>query len=245
MTGALIDLIVQDREGPLQTAVTEYESVEIELQPAAADEGTVAPIVRIQGPAASVEAVEAAFEADPAIRSSQRLSADTDAESANHTGQSTEQRRYYIEWSDERSVLGQLVEQEGTVVSARLDGDGWHLQLVFPTRGGLSTAYDAWDTDRWTITIERIVSCEDQPLETHGLTDTQHRALKRAVELGYYEIPRRITLEELAADLEISHQALSECLRRANRTLVTNTVCDPDEPKDQAAETTPPVQIIE
>nr|WP_222863711.1 helix-turn-helix domain-containing protein [Natronococcus pandeyae] len=40
-----------------------------------------------------------------------------------------------------------------------------------------------------------------------------------AVRHGYFEIPRRISLEELAAELGVTHQALSERLRRASDTL--------------------------
>ena len=240
MKGVITDVIVRDSESPLQTALGEYERIELEIQSSAAADGSVAQFAWIKGPNTSIEAVEAACEAEPTIHSSQCLNNDGDG---NTDG--TEQRLYRIEWDDERSVLGQLAHQEGSVVSATQDAEGWHLQLLFPTREALSTTYDDWDTDQWDVYIERIVSYDDQPLETHGLTDEQHYAMKRAVEMGYYDIPRRIDLQSLAAELDISHQALSERLRRANRALVTNTVCNSEESEKPAMETTDPVQMLE
>jgi predicted DNA binding protein len=231
---ATIDVTVQDRESPLQTAMSEYENVEIEIQSSAAHEGNVPPLTRLRAPASSIRAIESAFTADPAIDSYQCLtddSDDTDSMSISDE-HATEQRLYYIEWVDDRSVLGQLVEQSGIVTSATLDAGGWHVQLVFSTREELSTAYETWETNNWKIYVDRIVADAEEFTETTGLTDDQHQAMERAVELGYYEIPRRITLKELAADLEISHQALSERLRRASRNLIVDTVHDPDQPEE-------------
>ena len=123
-----------------------------------------------------------------------------------------------------------MADQEGSVVSATRDAEGWHLQLLFPTREALSTTYDDWDTDQWDVSIERIVSYDDRPLETHGLTDEQHTP---------------DCLQSLAAELDISHQALSERFRRANRALVTKTVCNSEESEEPAMETTDPVQMLE
>ena len=53
------------------------------------------------------------------------------------------------------------------------------------------------------------------------LSSDQHEALVAAFETGYYDIPRDVTLEELADQLGISHQALSERFRRAYEGLIT------------------------
>jgi predicted DNA binding protein len=229
-----IDVIVQDWESPLQTAMGKHESAEIEIQPSAVYMGSVPPLVRLHAPASSTRAIESAFTADPAISSYQRLTDDSDDAEATSTPDehATEQRLYYVDWVDDRSVLGQLIEQTGTVTSATLDEGGWHVTLIFPTREDLSRAYEAWETNDWKIYVDRIGADIEVLTETAGLTDEQYQAMERAVELGYYEIPRRITLEELAAELDISHQALSERLRRANRNLIVDAVHDPDEPEE-------------
>lgn len=228
-----MDIIARDRENPLQIAVTEHETVEIEIQPVAASTSSIVPFIQIKGSASALEAIESACEADPTISSYHRLSTDSENANLNRDRNGTEQRPYRIEWADECGILGQLVAQGGTAVSARLDADGWHVQLRFPTREALSAAYDTWNTSQWDVDIDRIANYDEEPLDRHGLTDTQQHAMKRAIEKGYYEIPRQTTLEDLADDLDTSHQALSECLRRANRTLVTNIVYDPDDPDER------------
>ncbi|MFC7008889.1 helix-turn-helix domain-containing protein [Halalkalicoccus salilacus] len=45
-----------------------------------------------------------------------------------------------------------------------------------------------------------------------------------AKRLGYYDVPRTVTLTELANKLDISHQALSERLRRAHANLIDRTI---------------------
>ncbi|MGQ0536813.1 MAG: helix-turn-helix domain-containing protein [Methanobacteriota archaeon] len=52
------------------------------------------------------------------------------------------------------------------------------------------------------------------------LTPRQRIALLAAVRAGYYEIPRRVTLRDLAGEMTMSATALSELLRRAEATLV-------------------------
>lgn len=53
------------------------------------------------------------------------------------------------------------------------------------------------------------------------LTEHQERALGRAAALGYFEVPRRTQLGELADRLDMSTSALSELLRRAQGRLIS------------------------
>lgn len=53
------------------------------------------------------------------------------------------------------------------------------------------------------------------------VTGEQREAVLTALELGYYEVPRHANLADVAAELGISHQALSERLRRAHGGLVS------------------------
>nr|WP_084383819.1 helix-turn-helix domain-containing protein [Halalkalicoccus paucihalophilus] len=57
-----------------------------------------------------------------------------------------------------------------------------------------------------------------------GLTPIQRETLLLAIERGYYEIPRQCTTLKLAEELGVSDQAITERLRRAIVTLVSNTV---------------------
>lgn len=56
------------------------------------------------------------------------------------------------------------------------------------------------------------------------LTGPQEEALRAAVELGYYLIPRPLTLRDVAARLHLSPASLSERLRRAEGRVITSFV---------------------
>ncbi|ARS88588.1 helix-turn-helix domain-containing protein [Natrarchaeobaculum aegyptiacum] len=58
------------------------------------------------------------------------------------------------------------------------------------------------------------------PRITDRLTARQYRALRVALERGYYEIPREAQLAEVAAELECTESTASDLLRRAERELV-------------------------
>lgn len=57
-----------------------------------------------------------------------------------------------------------------------------------------------------------------------GLTRRQRTTLELAVERGYYDIPRRCTTIELADELGISDQAVTERLRRGIVAFVANAL---------------------
>ena len=60
------------------------------------------------------------------------------------------------------------------------------------------------------------------PLSTKKkMTSRQEKVLRSALELGYYEYPKRINTEQLADILEIRSSTLSEILRRAEKNVVS------------------------
>jgi len=121
------------------------------------------------------------------------------------------------------SVVDRLAGESGAVVSARGTSDGWRFRVLFPDREEVSVAYGS--CAEYGVSIDRIRSL-DEPPASDGLrlTETQYTTLKTAFENGYYSVPRGLTLEELAAELGVSHQALSERLRRGHRTLVESVL---------------------
>ncbi|MFO7927020.1 MAG: helix-turn-helix domain-containing protein [Halobacteriota archaeon] len=56
------------------------------------------------------------------------------------------------------------------------------------------------------------------------LTETERTTLVTAAEAGYFETPRAVSLEDLAAEFDVSKTAVSMNLRRAERKLVDSTV---------------------
>lgn len=58
------------------------------------------------------------------------------------------------------------------------------------------------------------------------LTDRQREVATEALVRGYYDWPRKITNERLAAELDISRATLHEHLRKAERTLLSAALSD-------------------
>ncbi|WP_144799086.1 helix-turn-helix domain-containing protein [Halorubrum depositum] len=69
------------------------------------------------------------------------------------------------------------------------------------------------------------------------LTDRQRELLLAAVDLGYYDVPRRATLTEVAEHVGIAKSTCSETLQRVERTVVREFVDDlPSHPVDDETE---------
>ncbi len=74
-----------------------------------------------------------------------------------------------------------------------------------------------------------------QPHADEALTRRQHEALSLAVALGYYEVPRRANLHEVAQRMGMSAGAASELLRRGERILIGGFFDDCDARPAQGA----------
>ncbi|WP_336000977.1 helix-turn-helix domain-containing protein [Halorientalis halophila] len=75
------------------------------------------------------------------------------------------------------------------------------------------------------VTIERVSSYDPASSRQFGaLTERQREVLATAVRKGYYDVPRQVTYEDIAADLDCSAGAVGQHLRRVESELVTGVV---------------------
>jgi predicted DNA binding protein len=135
---------------------------------------------------------------------------------------------YRLEWhSTVQSVLRTLLARKATLLEATCRSGRWHLRLLFPDHDSISATNEACETYGVDLTVQRVKRVQDLVgSDSHDLSEQQREALRAAIETEYYGVPREMTLEGLAEKLGVSHQALSERLRRGHRNLVTNTLCD-------------------
>jgi predicted DNA binding protein len=136
------------------------------------------------------------------------------------------QPRYAIAWEPDADPFFRAVdEHDGTVRRGSGTADSWAFETRFPTHdafGGFRTACADRDL---TVEVEQVYSPTRRGTGAwYGLTPRQRRTLELAVERGYYDIPRRCTTIELADELGISDQAVTERLRRGIVTFVTNAL---------------------
>jgi predicted DNA binding protein len=169
------------------------------------------PLVWVRG--ADREAVSDAFESDPSVQGIELLSAFDD------------EQLYRMDWvADVDLVLQMLTNSEATITDAYGTDGRWHLRVLYPDRESLSKTTEFRDEEGLTFDITAIREMEGEPVGRYGLTAEQFEALEAALEAGYYEVPRDVDQNELAEELGISHQALSERLRRATGALVEDAL---------------------
>ena len=159
--------------------------------------------------------LDSALRADETTNSVTRLSVDT------------EHALYRVTWcARTRAVTDTFVEANGTLLNAHGTADCWSFRVLFPDQAAVSSAYDVWRDRGFDPSIRHVNElAETLQYSGTGLSQCQHEVLTEAFRTGYYDIPRGVTLGELATDFDVSHQALSERLRRGHRTLLETTIC--------------------
>ncbi|MFD1512779.1 helix-turn-helix domain-containing protein [Halomarina rubra] len=133
---------------------------------------------------------------------------------------------YHVKWTPEFDLVLRMLSGTGTVLSARASGASWKIRVLYPGRGALSSAHETSTDHGVAVEIDTVSHLDPEQPQRFGITTEQREALLAACERGYFDIPRRIGLRELAADIGISHQALSERLRRGHDTLITETLAE-------------------
>lgn len=187
-------------------------TAEFEFDRAVARDGTQ-PLPYLWGRGADVDRLFEALRDDPTVATLDLL-ADLN-----------EQGFYQIEWADGTyALIDRFLRENVSILDARCVEGCWTMKLLFPDRDDLSAFYAAHDGDGPSFEVRSIESMDSSSWQDeNGLTDKQREALLAAVDSGYYDVPRAISMSELAGKLDVSHQALSERLRRGTKRLVQDS----------------------
>jgi len=139
---------------------------------------------------------------------------------------------YRISWQARvRTVLDTLLRSTGSLMGARGTADRWELRFLFPEDESASVIYENWRSHGINPSVKRVMDLAGEfGLAGMDLSACQHDTLLRAYEMDYYEVPRGATLECVASDLQVSHQALSERLRRGHCNLIRTTLSESNAP---------------
>ncbi|MFC7203215.1 helix-turn-helix domain-containing protein [Haloferax namakaokahaiae] len=122
------------------------------------------------------------------------------------------------------------VDGKGVFLSAEREVCGWVLQAYLPDRCTLRQFAEGCESNDVQFDITQLMEIGHvNDMRQLGLSSVQAETLRTALECGYYSIPRETNLEELAKSLDVSHQAVSERLRRAVRSLLEHTIADQGE----------------
>jgi predicted DNA binding protein len=104
---------------------------------------------------------------------------------------------------------------------SRPDGDiQW--TVFAPNGAALTRLVDGMKGIGASVLVENVTVLRT----ARELTAEQERVLQAAFDLGYYDIPKRIKLDELAKKLRISKAKLDVVLRRAQRKIIASHIGD-------------------
>ena len=149
-------------------------------------------------------------------------------------GQAGDTRRYQVRpaLSLEEQLGAQLADLDGLEALATADAiieridvlpRGWRQTGWFADRDVFSKFSSFWQRNAG-FHLHRLTQTGDAEPPGDGLTNRQNEALRIAFERGYFDVPRRASLDDVAAELDISPSAVSERLRRAQSQLIEETV---------------------
>ncbi len=113
-----------------------------------------------------------------------------------------------------------------TFLEIKAMGTTMEYRAQIPSREALSSYRDRCDEADLSFTLHRLYQNDAEASAKYGLTARQRDVLYRALERGYFEVPRETSAEELAEEFGISSQALSALIRRGQKALVRSTIAN-------------------
>lgn len=105
------------------------------------------------------------------------------------------------------------------VLRIKEDRNGLLVTCVFRDANELKDFIEETTVRGYRIEVQRVEHLNAERL-LPSLTKKQEQLLSAALELGFYEVPKRIGTRELGEMFGISPRAVSEMLRRAHKRLV-------------------------
>lgn len=145
-----------------------------------------------------------------------------------------DERLYSLDWNVASDEFFQgIIALDGQLLSATGTEKTWEFEVRFFTHERLGEFQEHCSDAQIPLEVGRIYN----PVRPgtgmwYGVTEPQRKTLIRAVQGGYYAIPRQMSTQELADELGISDQAVTERLRRAIETLTENTLIAMEEELD-------------
>lgn len=208
----IVEFSIPARDFVLGKALQQTSGLSVELEKMIPTGGASIPYFWVIGE--GQEEFNAALEQEPELERFEMIDEIND------------RRLYRAEWdSDVDTFVPALVDHDVVLLEAGGDGETWEFQLRFPDTHQLSKFHTYCDDHDIELTITSVYNpIEPEAVETKDLTAGQRDLIERLYDEGYFDVPRKVTLAEVAEDLGISDQAVNERLRRGLKTLIATTV---------------------
>jgi predicted DNA binding protein len=206
----IADITVPGSAFELGRLLDEFPNVRIELERIVPLRDTVIPLFWVTGSDAN-EILES-LEGSPLTAEARFLTDDGN------------RQLFEVRWtSDVDGLVTALVETEAKMLEGSSTGEGWDFRLQFRNRDDLSRFRELAEASGIPIILRRLYN-PNFPRDESVLSSEQAEALMYAYEKGYFEVPRAVTVTELASHFGISDNALSQRLRRGISALVFETM---------------------
>lgn len=162
----------------------------------------------------SQEKFESATEGDSSVQQLRRL--DSFQEST----------LYRAEWIENvESVVYASTQVGAVILNATGQADTWKVQLRFDDQDQLTTFQSYCVDNDIAFHLNRLKEVSHPHTgRQYGLTEKQAKALVKAWEAGVFKSPAQASLQEVAAELGISQQALSQRIRKGHDALIESTI---------------------
>ncbi len=197
---------------PLGSVFEELPGADLELERLVPTNEALIPYFWLRG--AYTDDVVAAFGRQPEVESLELVDAIED------------EYLLRIEWDFEaEGVLSAISETSVSLLSAIGTSEGWRFELRAEDTNAISTFQT--HCREYGVPVELVSLHTLAPMRSgseYELTDAQREALVLAWNRGFYRSPREATLDEVAAELDITGQSLGSRLRRGTHRLIGSTL---------------------
>lgn len=169
-------------------------------------------------------------DADSAERIERALRAEADIESFEIVDRVNDEALVRVRWTEDLDgLLDAMAATGATVLEGVGSAERWTFRLRFDDHESLTDFYRQCSDHDLTIDVQSVHNpgVPDEQGLGLGMTETQLETLRVALETGYFDVPRRINLTELAAEMGVSDTAVSQRIRRGITALLTTTLTEP------------------
>jgi predicted DNA binding protein len=189
----------------------------IELERIVPLQEAIIPLFWISG--TDPDVIEATLRKEPKVETVEQLTT-TDDETL-----------FEVHWSSDIDGMVQaLIDTRAKILEATGTAETWDFRLRFSAHEDLSAFNMALTEDDIPVTLRHIYN--PSPAAEQSELSAEHReTLLNAYRHGYFKVPRRTDLTDLAATEGISDTALSQRIRRGLDTLIEHTLLADDQSK--------------
>lgn len=105
----------------------------------------------------------------------------------------------------------------------KLDDGGATMSLVGPQET-ISGTIGEYEDAGISPDLRKLGPYEGRDVPADALTDRQEEVIRTAFEMGYYEVPREVSTEEVADELDLDASTVAEHLQRAERNVLSRVL---------------------